>query len=357
MSEDLQAARALFQAALAQLAAGDDAAAEATLRQVDALTPGDPALLHKFGDIALRRRDYAAAEDFYRQAHERVPEAAGYRMLLGHARLFRGDYAGGFPLFDAWRELPHGRALAAPETPIPPWAGEPLAGKRVLVWSEEGLGDQIMYARFARELARRGADVVWAAPAELVRLFRDGLGVETIEAGAGASIPGVVDYFIPSSRLPALLMPELKILPPAPYLAAPTPAAPVGARIGVKARGNPGNPKDAGRSLDEASATRLMALPDAIDLDPEVSGARDLHDTAAIIAGLDLVIAVDTSVAHLAGALNKPVWVLLSASGVDWRWGREGVGSDWYGSARLFRQATPGAWSSTVDVVVAQAGM
>lgn len=356
MSEDLQAARELFQAALSQLAAGDDAAAEASLRRVEALTPGDPAVLHKFGDLAARRGDHATAEDFYRQAHERVPQAAGYRTLLGHARLFRGDYAGGFPLFDAWRELPNGRTRAAPDTPIPAWRGEPLAGKRVLIWSEEGLGDQIMYARFVRELERRGAAVVWAAPPELVRLFREGLGIETIPAGAGASVPGVVDYFVPSSRLPALLMPELKTPPPAPYLRLPTPATPPWARIGVKAQGNPGNDNDANRSLGAASAARLLALPGAIDLDPEVTGVHDFHDTAAIVAGLDLVIAVDTSVAHLAGALGKPVWILLSARGQSWRWGRSGADSAWYGSARLFRQTPPGDWQGAIDEIVAQAG-
>lgn len=351
--------RQLFQTALAQMAAGDDGAAWSTLHEVDALVPGDPAVLHKFGDLAARRGDHATAEDYYRHAHERVPDAPGYRVLLGQARLFRGDYAGGFPLFDAWRDLPDGKPLAAPDLPIPPWRGEPLAGKRVLIWSEEGLGDQIMYARFAPELRKRGASVVWVAPPELVRLFRDGLGVETVPAGVGADVPGVVDYVVPSSRLPALLMPDLKALPPAPYLTVAAAAPRDGVRIGVKARGNPENVKRAQRTLDEASAARLLALPGAIDLEPASTGARDLHDTAAIIAGLDTVISVDTSVAHLAGALGKPVCILLPMRGVSWRWGRTGERSDWYGSARLFRQRTPDDWTGAVDeaIAAAQAGV
>jgi hypothetical protein len=348
---------ALFRAAMAQLTAGDDAAAEATLRQVDALVPGDPAVLHKFGDIATLRGDHATAEEFYRQAHACVPEAPGYRMVLGHAQLFRGDYAGGFPLYDAWRELPEGKAMAAPDVPIAKWRGEPLAGKRVLVWSEEGLGDQIMYARFVLELQRRGAAVVWAAPPALVRLFSESLGVEAIPAGVGQAVPGRVDYFIPSSQLPALLMPELRTPPPAPYLrVAPAPRA--GVRIGVKGRGNPENLKGAHRSLDPTSIARLLALPGAIDLEPENTGARDFHDTAALVASLDLVVSIDTSVAHLAGALGVATWVLLPARRLNWRWGRSGSESAWYGSARLFRQQTPDDWTVTVDEVIAalQAG-
>lgn len=353
MNDDLKAARDLFQAALTQLAAGDDDAAEATLRRVDALIPGDPAVLHKFADLASLRGDHATAEDFLRQAHELVPGAPGYRMLLGHARLFRGDYAGGFSLFDAWRELPDGRARAAPETQIPPWRGEPLAGKRVLVWSEEGLGDQIMYARFVRELERRGAEVVWVAPPELVRLFRDGLGVETV--GVAGAVPGVIDYVIPSSRLPAALMADLKTPPPAPYLSVAAAAAQ--ARIGVMAKGNPGHRNDANRSLDAGSAARLMMLPGAVDLAPAATGAADLLDTAAIVASLDLVITVDTSVAHLAGALGRPVWILLPTRGLDWRWGRVGSTTPWYASARLFRRRASDSWTPIIDEVVAQAGV
>ena len=99
------------------------------------------------------------------------------------------------------------------------------------------------------------------------------------------------------------------------------------------------------------AAAALTALPGAVSLEPDATGARDFWDTASVIAGLDLVIAVDTSVAHLAGALGKPVWVLLPVIGCDWRWAARA--SAWYPSARLFRQPAPGDWSSVLASVKA----
>jgi len=108
--------------------------------------------------------------------------------------------------------------------------------------------------------------------------------------------------------------------------------------------------------MPEAEARRLLALPGAISLHPEDTGAADFQDTADIIAGLDLVISVDTSVAHLAGAMGKPVWVLVAAHAIDWHWLRDRSDSPWYASARVFRQAAPGDWASVVDRVVDQVG-
>jgi len=96
-----------------------------------------------------------------------------------------------------------------------------------------------------------------------------------------------------------------------------------------------------------------MALPGAVCLSPQETSARDFWDTAAIIAGLDLVISVDTSVAHLAGALGKPVWLMLPATGCDWRWGIGRNDCPWYPSMRLFRQMTPGDWSGVLGEVQA----
>lgn len=347
-------ARALYRKALDQIAAGEVDEALATLHAVDALVPGDTAVLQKFAEIALARGDHAGAEDFYRQAHETAPQSAMFRTLYGHLRLFRGDYAGGFPLFDAWRVGASQNHSDAIDPNIPRWTGQPLTGKRLLVWCEEGFGDQIMYARFAPELARRAGSVVWGAGAPMVRLLQKGLGLEVVPKGVGASVPGVVDFVIPSSSLPAVLMPEMKSPSPEPYLRATAHPLPDGVRIGVKVSGAPGHTSDALRSLDRASAERLLGLNGAIDLSPEATGARDFYDTAQVIMGLDLVISVDTSVAHLAGALGKPVWILLpTGPGLDWRWLRDGEASPWYGSARLFRQSAPGDWAAVTERVIA----
>lgn len=274
------------------------------------------------------------------------------RSRLGLALLAEGHYAEGFPLLNAWRDIPGWRDKAAPQVPIQQWQGEPLDGKRVLIWSEEGFGDQIMYARFAPLLAEQAASVVWVVPHELARLFGACLpGIEIVPINTGP-VPGVVDYIIPSSALPVILMADRSEPPPAPYLSAPPPNVIPGLNVGVMAKGNPAHQNDANRSLPDDLAAELLALPGGVSLAPEETGARDFHDTATIVAGLDLVISVDTSVVHLAGAMGKAVWVLLPHK-ADWRWQRGRADSPWYGSARLFRQPNPGDWRSVLDEVAA----
>ena len=120
------------------------------------------------------------------------------------------------------------------------------------------------------------------------------------------------------------------------------------------ARGNPTHKNDAKRSLDPSGAAELLSLPGAVSLAPEHTGARDFQDTADLIAGLDLVISVDTAVAHLAGSLGVPTWILLPSTGVDWRWLRGRKDSPWYPSARLFRQPPTGDWPSVLREVQAE---
>ncbi|MDE2488185.1 MAG: hypothetical protein KGO51_12395 [Alphaproteobacteria bacterium] len=155
--------------------------------------------------------------------------------------------------------------------------------------------------------------------------------------------------------LSALSTPDLFRLALPRWLGAPGPAdylpgAAGGQGIGVVARGAPAPPKDALRSLPDAYAAELLALPGAMNLAPEATGAADFEDTRRIVAGLERVITVDTAVAHLAGAMGKPVWSLLSHD-PDWRWGWSGETSIWYPSARLFRQSSPGDWRGVIDAV------
>jgi hypothetical protein len=126
----------------------------------------------------------------------------------------------------------------------------------------------------------------------------------------------------------------------------------VGARIGVKWSGSRENAHDPWRTLPEDLGTRLLSLDGAISLNPVDTGARDFRDTAEIIAGLDLVISVDTSVAHLAGSVGVPTWILLPAIHTDFRWGLTATTTPWYPSARLFRQAAAGDWGPVIDQVV-----
>jgi ADP-heptose:LPS heptosyltransferase len=116
-------------------------------------------------------------------------------------------------------------------------------------------------------------------------------------------------------------------------------------------KGSPTHSNDRNRSLPPKAAAQLASL--GRSLAPEDTGAGDFRDTAGIVAGLDLVISVDTAVVHLAGAMGKPVWVLLPSVETDWRWGRSGRDSPWYPSARLYRQAKPGDWAPVLRKVAA----
>lgn len=296
--------------------------------------------------VALQRAgDDAGAEAIWRRLLADHPGLINARDNLCLSLLAQGKYEEGFPLYDVRFERPQGRVLR-PALSFPEWRGEPLDGRSILIWFEQGLGDQIMYARFARSLAGMGARVSMLVEPVLARLFRH-LPVEVIEASDQVRIPPH-DYWVMAGSLPGRLGVTLQGLPGEPYL----PSREGGQGIGVMARGR--QTPDPGRSLPDAAAQALLALPGARSLAPEDTGARDLQDTAEIIAGLSLVITIDTAVAHLAGAMGKPTWLLLPYL-ADWRWLRGRTDSPWYPSMTLFRQPSPGDWDTVVREVVARA--
>lgn len=275
----------------------------------------------------------------------RMDESAVSRAMRGEELLAEGRYAEGFRLYDAWREvLPD----VAAEWPIPAWRGEDLAGCGFLIGGEQGFGDQIMFARFAKLLQARGADVVWYCKEPMARLLSQCAGIRAITGGSAD-----VAFYCQSSRLPNLFFPPLLAPPAAPYIEPPPPQIIGDFSVGVVTSGNPKHVNDANRSLTSEAAETLMRIPGAVSLQPQDTGAQDFYDTAAIIAGLDLVISVDTSVAHLAGAMGKPVWVLLPHA-AEWRWMRGRSDSPWYPSARLFRQQSPGDWPGVIDAVLSE---
>ena len=199
----------------------------------------------------------------------------------------------------------------------------------------------MMFARYVPILIERGADVTIACdPRSMARLF-ERAGFETTPYWRADQRLPRADYWVFMCSLPLRL--DHPRPPAATYLTIPG----GGGGIGVMPTGNPAHRNDAHRSLHGADAEALLSL--GRDLSPKVSGALDLGDSAQIIAGLDLVITVDTAVAHLAGAMGKLCWVLLPRLGLDWRWSL-GL-SDWYPRARQFRQASPGDWAGTLDQV------
>ncbi len=285
-----------------------------------------------------------------------------------------GDYRRGFPKYEArWQRtgMPRRRSLGKPL-----WLGEyPLARKTILVQAEQGLGDTIQFARYAPQLACGGAKVVLEVQPELVALLSRVDGVASV-VGRGDPLPAY-DVHCPAGTLPLALHTEVSTIPAnVPYLAAsgeriadwreqferlPAP------RIAVAWSGSANHANDRNRSIPfERFAPLLAAGPgsfvsiqrelrdgdaDALARLPNVThvgdALADFDDTAAVMALADLVISVDTSVVHLAGAMGRPVWVLLPFQ-PDWRWLLDRADSPWYPTARLFRQPKPRDWDSVI---------
>jgi tetratricopeptide (TPR) repeat protein len=338
---------ALLARAAAARAEGDLARAERLYAEAADHWPGEPEPRHHLAGVHLAQGRLAEAEADYRRTLARAPNAGATRRVLATLLLSQGRFAEGFVLFEARHELP---SMAKPALGFPEWRGEPVAGKRLLIWPEQGFGDQIMAARFAPVLKAMGAAVTLVCAPPLARLFAGSLGVEVIAAAGAIDFPDP-DYWVMSGSLPGRLGVTVETIPGAPYLRAPQGAALPGAgrKLGLMTRGNPQYETDAHRSLPAGDAEALRGLPARIvDLDPAATGAADFADTAALIAGLDLVISVDTAAAHLAGAMGKPCWVLLPAVGTDWRWLRRRSDSPWYPSMRLYRQLPGEDWAPVI---------
>lgn len=307
-----------------------------------------------------------------------VRQAPRYPMghvALGTALLRRGEYAEGWPHFE-WRRLlpPVSDFVAA--LPAAPWQGEDPRGRTILLYHEQWLGDSIQFVRYARLVAARGGRVVAAVAQPLARLFRGVPGVQHVAVN-GEAVPAF-DLHASFLSLPLLLGagPETTGGAP-PYLRLPSALAKEAEvpaseelRVGLVWAGNPVHANDTYRSAPFAALAPILAVPGAtfyslqvgpravdlwqdgtpapvVDLAPQLG---DMADTAAAMGWLDLVVTVDTATAHLAGALARPVWLMLPV-GSDWRWHLGRGDSAWYPSMRLFRQDKVGDWDGPVRAV------
>jgi tetratricopeptide (TPR) repeat protein len=339
------------------LEVGRFAEAERWLGAAAAARPNEPEVRRLMGNLYAEQGRTAEAEAEYRAALSLRPDFPQGQMALGNLLLSLGRYAEGWPLIEP-------RVALSPET-IPPinvafpeWRGEPLEGRSILVWYEQGLGDQIQMCRFAQSLKARGAaHVALGCRPQLVDLIATATGVdEVVPVPLGQPVTVKrYDFWSRYFSLPAPLGITLETLPKAPYLSAPADRR---ARwsgfsgVGLAWRASPTGFNADHKNLPDRFAEQIL-VQGAVSLHPEDTGVGDFADTAAIMERLDLVISIDTSVAHLAGAMGRPVWTLLPRVHCDWRWLRERTDSPWYPSMRLYRQEQPGDWEPVVSAVLA----
>jgi len=322
-------------------------------------------------------RRFGEALKAYDQAIRIKPDYAEAHFNAAFSRLAIGDFEGGWREHE-WRWKMNDNKAAARHFRQPLWTGvEDLRGRTILLHAEQGVGDTIQFCRYATLVAARGARVVLEVPRVLMALMRSLPGVVTL-VESGQPLPEF-DLHCPLLSLPLAFDTRLETIPaPVAYLAAdPDKAAQwrerlgpaTTGRVGLAWSGNATQKNDHNRSMP--LATMLKVLPtglqafslqkdvrprDRPDLaaNPHVADCalllNDFSDTAALIAQLDLVIAVDTSVAHLAAAMGKPIWALLCYP-ADWRWLTARDDSPWYPTMRLFRQPAFDDWESVVAVV------
>lgn len=335
--------------------------------------------LNMLGDfVGMRRHSVEAAR--------LLPEEPHIQFNLAVTQLRAGDFEQGWTQYRWHEKLPENHDLVRPA--LPEWNGESVAGRTFLLIGEQGLGDQIQFLRLADWLHRQGAVVdVWV-DVPLAELAQRAKGVHTAWTYGP---PGRYDFWCRMLHMPERMKLTLAMLPVSMhYLAVDAqrvrhwqawltaleqsraPAAPRKKRIGLVWAGNPGFELDRYRSLSLHTLRPVFAQPDVkwyslqkgpaqheaealpAEVDIELLGADigSFADTVAILQALDLVITVDTSVAHLAGACGRPVWILLPTC-TDWRWMTDRTDSPWYPTARLFRQRTLGDWAPVIAEVQA----
>ncbi len=352
------------------------------------LRPGYPEAHNNLGVALNAAGRFAEALAAYGKALALDPDYADAHWNKGLLHLLLGDFEAG------WRAYGYGWRVAVGRGPrrhgrYPAWAGAPVAGRTILAWSEQGVGDQIMFASLLPDLIAQGATCVVEVDARLEPLLRRSIqGLKFIPRDRPESPeigPSAIDYQVPFGGLCRWLRVDLTGFPSRPgFLRADDARVDTFRRryrdrfedrriVGISWRGGSGQPGRS-RSIPLAAWLPILSRPDLgfvnlqygdcqaelaalrkeigveIFHDTAVDPLKSLDDFAAQTAAMDLVISIDNSTVHMGGALNVPVWVLLPAV-PDWRWMLNRSDSPWYSSVRLFRQATPGEWSPVIAAV------
>ena len=326
------------------------------------------ALVNRGHALRMLRRVQEAIAD-YEQAIALRPDNAIAHWGMSLALLANGDLEKGWVEFE-WGWRVHQRGVQR-DFAQPLWQGtEPLAGKTILLHSEQGFGDTIQFCRYAAMVAGLGARVVLETPKRLVHLLAGLTGVSEMVA-AGQDLPAF-DYHCPLMSLPLAFKTSVATIPQSPRYLRSTPAKvqewadrlgpQLKPRVGLVWSGSAENRIDFQRSMTFADIAALLSDEfEFVSLQKEVRGIdqavlqanpqvrhfgdeqQDFSDAAALCELMDVVVSVDTAVAHLSGALGKPTWIMLSYA-PDWRWMLDRDDSQWYPSVKLYRQETLGDW-------------
>ena len=342
--------------ASATRAAGDPPAAWPLVERALALRPNEPSFLLTAAQVRHALGDLSGADALLERAARARPDHATTRLQQAFTSLLRSVSAEGWALFEA-------RQRPAPLPNTRDWQAESLVGARIVVIAEQGLGDQFHFLRYVPLLSARGAaEVTIACAAPVVPLLR----ASGYRAVAPDAVPEA-EWSVPMLSLPHRLDMGADTLGTAPYLRSDCDASvsPTGVRprrrLGIVWKGNP---EFAATVLRDFDVSQLAALTDTPDIEwislqygepvpadcahiAPMPAVGDWLETARLIASLDGVVTVDTSVAHLAGAMHVPVYLLVPHA-PDWRWGLHGSTTPWYHTMQLIRQPAPRDWAGTV---------
>jgi Flp pilus assembly protein TadD len=352
--------------------------AAACHRRALQLNPNNADAHTSLGKALADQGNVDEAHACYRRALQLNPNCAEAHLNRSLLWLLLGNYEQGWPEYEwRWRR----KDLSLPRLPQPLWDGAPLPGRTLLLYAEQGSGDTLQFIRYVPLAKERAGRVVVSCPESLLSLVQSCPGIDQLVAH-GTPLPPF-DAHTPLLSLPRLLGTTTLHNIPArvPYLSAPAEqvarwrhelAGPLSLKVGLCWEGNPGNKRNRLRSvrleqlapLAQVPGVRLFSLQKGAGAEQlgavrECWGMIDLGrrfeswaDTAAAVSALDLVVTVETAMAHLAGALGKPAWVLLPMS-PDWRWLLQREDSPWYPSLRLFRQRRWDDWPEVIARVAA----
>lgn len=346
-----------------------------------AITPADARVLFNKGNVLRELGRFQEALESQERALESEPGLAEARMEQSLCRLASGDFRMGWHLYES-RWMTDQLKYQKLNSPAPPWLGQvDLAGKTILLWAEQGFGDTIQFLRYVPMVARTAGHVILRVPFALGLLCTTLNGPPMTILTHKNPMPAH-DFHCPLMSLPLAFDTTLDSIPSdIPYLGASKTRVrqwrnrlgkKTKPRIGLAWAGQRREPPNGTRDVP-LEALRPLALLDIelISLQKEIGEKdrpvlesmpqlrrlgeelADFGDTASLIENLDLVISVDTAVAHLAGALGKPVWIMLRHTG-EWRWLLDRCDSPWYPSARLFRQGVRGDWDGVINDIIKQ---